>query len=500
MKKPILMSLCIFIAHATVIVHQDTKLSYNDVLLKPKRSAGSRQTVSTKTTLSYNRLTDSAIELNIPIVSANMDTVTESPMAIAMAQLGGIGIVHRNNSIEEQAEEIRRVKRARNVVIENPITISPNAPISKVRESMAKHQITSLLITDEHNKLVGIITSRDMRFISDDFHPVTGQEIQVCELMTTQEDLIVAHESIRIEEAQKILQHNHIEKLPLIHDDGTLAGLITSKDIAKKKEYPHAALDAKGRFLVGGAIGVKDDAIARAQSLVAAGCDVLVIDIAHGHSDAAIGLIKQLKILMPEVHVIAGNVATPEGTLDLIDAGADAIKVGIGPGSICTTRIMTGAGYPQLSAVIECAQVANAQGIPVIADGGITYPGDITKAIAGGASTVMLGSLLAGTDESPSERVSKNGLFYKRIRGMASFSAQADRGADKSRIVPEGVEAMVPYRGSVHAIIFQYVGGLRSGMSYCGCTSLHELIGTGEFIQITQAGVKESHPHDVVMN
>lgn len=499
MKKLCVIALAGSFLQATVIVHQDTKLSYNDVLLKPKRSAGSRQTVSTKTILSYNRLTGSALELNIPIISANMDTVTESPMAIAMAQLGGIGIVHRNNSIEEQTEEIRRVKRARNVVIEHPITIAPDAPISKARESMAKHEITSLLVTDVNNVLLGIVTSRDMRFITEDFHPITGQEIQVCELMTDREDLIVAHESIRIEEAQKILQHNHIEKLPLIHDNGTLAGLITSKDIAKKKEYPQAALDCKGRFLVGGAIGVKDDAITRASSLVEAGCDILVIDIAHGHSDAAIGLIKQLKSVMPEVHVIAGNVATPEGTKDLIDAGADAIKVGIGPGSICTTRIMTGAGYPQLSAVIECAQMAQSYGIPVIADGGICYPGDITKAIAAGASTVMLGSLLAGTDESPSERVSKNGLFYKRIRGMASFSAQADRGADKTRIVPEGVEAMVPYRGSVHAIIFQFVGGLRSGMSYCGCAQLKDLIGTGEFVQITQAGVKESHPHDVTL-
>jgi len=466
-------------------------LSYDDVLLVPKKSSiSSRLGVSLKTKLTKN------IELNMPIVSANMDTVTESEMAIAMAQLGGIGIIHRFNTIEEQKSQVERVKRARNAIIEHPFTIDEYATIAKALEQMRLYEVTSLLVINSDLQLVGIITSRDTRFCVDTDRAVTT-------IMTCVDRMVLGKPEITIDEAKKALCDYKIEKLPLINEDRTIAGLITYKDIASKLQFPNAAVDKKDRYLVGGAIGVKDDAIERAKALVEAGVDVLVIDIAHGDCDAEIAMIIEIKSLFPHVEVIAGNVATAEGTRRLIEAGADAIKVGIGPGSICTTRITTGAGYPQLSAIINCAEVAMQHGVPVIADGGIRFSGDLTKAFAAGASTVMLGSLLAGTEESPGTAFIKDGRKFKVIRGMASLGAALGRNAKTQgsgahdTFVPEGVEGTVPYRGKLSEIIYQLLGGLRSGLSYCGCTHLEELIGKGSFVQITAAGVRESHPHDI---
>lgn len=466
-------------------------LSYDDVLLVPQHSpVSSRRQVITRTKLSRS------IYLNIPIVSSNMDTVTESAMAIAMAQMGGIGIIHRFLTIEAQVAEVQKVKRHRHTVISNPCTIAPTASLTKARTLMQQHGINGLLVVDENNILLGIITSRDIRFRTD-------EQLLVATCMTPRAQLIVGDAHITIEQAQQLLTTHRIEKLPLVHADGTLAGLITSKDIAGTSDYPLASLDQQGRLLVGAAIGVKEDSIERAAALVDAGVDVLVLDIAHGHSDIAINMIRQVKALFPHVDLIAGNVATAQGAKALIEAGADAIKVGVGPGSICTTRIVTGSGYPQLSAVIACAQEADKYDIPVIADGGIRYSGDLTKAIAAGASTVMLGSLLAGTDESPGMPIVKNGKRYKVVRGMASFGANLARngknnnGRNSAEFVPEGVEGLTPYKGSVVECMYQLMGGLQSGMSYCGVTSIEALRGNGIFVEITAAGVKESHAHDV---
>ena len=465
--------------------------SYDDVLLVPQKSTvESRKQVSTKTKLSKN------IWLNMPIISSNMDTVTEAPMAIMMAQLGGIGIIHRFNTIEQQVYEVTKVKRYRNAIIKNPLTVSCNATLGDARSLMAEHDIKGLLVVNEKQQLVGIITSRDIRFRPD-------EKRLVSEFMTQRDQLIVGNPNISIADAKQLMIENRIEKLPLVNEDNTIAGLITSKDIYVKAEYPSASIDAQGRLLVGAAIGVKEDAIDRAKALVEAGVDVLVIDIAHGHSALTINVLKQLKQKFPHVDVIAGNVATEHGTRELIEAGADAIKVGIGPGSICTTRITTGSGYPQLSAIIHCAQEADKYEVPVIADGGIKYSGDITKAIAAGASTVMLGSLLAGTDESPGIPFMKNGKKYKVVRGMASFGANLGRTSklnEKRNVndfVPEGVEALTPYKGSVVECVQQLLGGLYSGMSYCGTTTIDQLRGNGVFVEITSSGIRESHPHDV---
>lgn len=473
-------------AEVTII---EQGLSYDDVLLVPQKSmVSSRRTVSTKTHLTRK------ITLNIPFVSANMHTITTADMAIAMAKLGGIGIIHRFNSIEEQVREVEKVKRYRNAVIENPVTISSTDTLAQAKELMKAYAISSLLVIDNNNTLIGILTSRDIRFLPPDSTPVA-------ELMTPKQQLIVGTPHISISEAKELLVKHQIEKLPLINDDWTIAGLITAKDIYSKTEYPHASVDKKDRLLVGAAIGVKEDALDRAAALIAAGVDVLVIDIAHGHSQLAIEITKKVKAAFPSIELIAGNVATAQGTRALIEAGADAIKVGIGPGSICTTRIVTGCGYPQLSAIIDCAREAQPYNVPIIADGGIKYSGDITKAIAAGASTVMLGSLLAGTDESPGTPFIKNGKKYKMICGMASFSANMDR-KDKTdnqtqTYVPEGVEAFKLYKGSVKETIVQLLGGLWSGMSYCGVTTLEELRGNGTFILISSASLRESHAHDV---
>ncbi len=468
-------------------------LSYDDVLLVPQKSyVSSRQSVSTRSRVTKN------IWINVPIISANMDTVTESKMAIAMAQLGGIGVIHRFNSIENQVNEIKKVKRYRNAVIEHPLTIKPDSSIQEAQDIMQLNGVQSLLVTDnsDNNKLVGIITKRDLSFNPD----LTNK---VEQLMTPKEKLIVGQDGISIDEAQKILTKYHIEKLPLIKPDWTIAGLITAKDIYTKLKFPNASVDSNGRLLVGAAIGVKDDAFERAEKLVQAGADLLVIDIAHGHSESVLDTLNKIKSKFPQVDIIAGNVATAEGALELIKAGADAIKVGIGPGSICTTRIVSGSGYPQLSAIINCAQVAAQYNIPIIGDGGIRYSGDITKAIGAGASCVMLGSLLAGTDESPGIPFIKNGKKFKIVRGMASFGANLSRvektnsNKNAENYIPEGVEAIVPYKGNLTETINQLIGGLKSGMSYCGVDNLEELCGNATFIQITSAGITESHPHDV---
>ncbi len=462
-------------------------LSYDDVLLVPQRSAvQSRRLVSTDTNLSRN------IRLSIPLVSANMDTVTESDMAIAMAQRGGIGIIHRFNSIEEEVREVERVKRFRSNIVADPKTITADATVEQAKEIMKEHGISSLLVADNEHKLAGILTSRDMRF-----RPPSNQ--LVSELMTPREQLVVGKVGITIKDAKKLLMEHRIEKLPIVQNDWTIAGLITGKDIYNKAEYPYAAVDKQDRLLVGAAIGVKEDSIERAQALVKAGADVLVIDIAHGDSDLAINMIKRVKEACPSTDIIAGNVATAQGTRNLIEAGADAVKVGVGPGSICTTRITAGSGYPQFSAVVNCAREAEKYNVPIIADGGIRYSGDITKAVAAGAGTVMLGSLLAGTDESPGIPFIKDGQKYKVVRGMASFGANLGRKDTKNKenYVPEGVEALKPYKGSVNETIQQLLGGLYSGMSYCGVHSLERLRGNGMFVEITGSGIRESHPHDV---
>jgi IMP dehydrogenase len=464
-----------------------TGITFDDVLLVPKKSSvNSRKNISVKTRLTKN------IVLNNPIVSSNMDTVTESEMAIEMARNGGIGIIHRFNSVEEQVKMVEEVKRAEGLIIPNPYCVKLDASLDEIKSLMKAKKVHSLLVS-EGGKLQGIITSRDIRFYKN------GNTAQ--EIMTPREKLIVGKPGISFEEARELLDKNRIEKLPLVDSENNIKGLITSKDILNQINRPHASLDTHGRLLVGAAIGVKDYMV-RAESLVAAEVDVLVIDIAHGHSDLAINTLKTLKEKF-EVDIIVGNVATSEGTDALIRAGADGVKVGVGPGSICITRIVTGSGVPQLTAVLNCALVAKKFNVPIIADGGIRNSGDITKALAAGASTVMLGSVLAGTDESPGELLTKDGRRVKIIRGMAGYGANmSKRERENVRsevfdIVPEGVEGMVPYRGSVKDIIKQLVGGLQSGISYCGSTNITEMQNNAEFIRVTGSGKKESGSHDI---
>ncbi|MBT3463998.1 IMP dehydrogenase [archaeon] len=469
----------------------DLGLSYDDVLLVPKRSSiKSRKDVSTTSNLTKK------IKIHVPIISANMDTVTESEMAISMAELGGVGIIHRFNTIEEQVDEVKKVKRYRNAIIENPLTVPIDLPITDLIHLGAKHKFSSFLVVDFNKKLVGIVTSRDVRFKQP------GSLI-VRDVMTPKDKLIVGMSSVSVNKAKKVMVNHKIEKLPIINDDWTVAGLITSKDIFKKALHPFSTLDSKERLMVGAAIGVKLTEIKRAKELIDAGVDFLVIDIAHGHSDHEIELLKKIKKEFPKIEVIAGNVCTPEGTRDLIKAGADCVKVGVGPGSTCVTRLVSGAGYPQISAIINCAKVADKLNVPIIADGGIKLSGDITKAIAAGASTVMLGSMLAGTEEAPGKTLIKNGKKIKIYRGMASFGAKLGKDSKNSvednisEYVPEGVEATVPYKGNVEEIIHQLVGGLRSGMSYVGAKNINEIRGKCEFVQITAGGLRESHPHDI---
>lgn len=463
-------------------------LTFDDVLLMPRHSAvRSRRDVSTASQLVAD------ITLQIPIISANMDTVTESEMAVALAHAGGIGVIHRFMSIERMAEEVRRVKRAENLIIEAPSTIDRAATVRQARQTMAEMEVGGLLILDGERRIDGILTTRDVLFEDDAERPIH-------ELMTT--DVVTAPQSTTLEAARLICHRRKIEKLPLVDEEGRLAGLITTRDIVNRLRYPHATKDAKGRLRVGAAIGVKAGEVERAAAVVAAGVDLLLLDIAHGHSTNAIEQTQRLRKRFPNVPLIAGNVASAEGTQALIDAGAQAVKIGVGPGSICITRVVTGFGVPQISALLDAYTVAHDAGVPLIADGGIRSSGDLTKALAAGAHTVMIGSLFAGTSESPGRILKRKGRRYKVTRGMASLGAtmsRSDSAADQdwNAIVPEGVEALVPYRGSVDEVLTQLVGGLRSGLSYAGATTIDELHELAEFIEMSAAGLQESMPHDV---
>lgn len=465
-------------------------LTFDDVLLVPAASAVLPREVDVSSHFTRR------IKLNIPIVSAGMDTVTEARMAIAMAREGGIGVIHKNMPIEEQARQVDRVKRSEHGVITDPIFLSPEHTIGEAVRIMEHYHISGVPVTVK-GRLVGIITNRDIRFEQDYSRPI-GE-------VMTKENLVTAPVGTTLEEAKEILRRHKIEKLPLVDEDFNLRGLITIKDIEKARKYPNSAKDAKGRLLVAAAVGVGKDTMERLEALVAAGVDVVVVDTAHGHSENVLRTVSLIKQRYPFLEVVGGNVATPEGTLALIEAGADAVKVGVGPGSICTTRVIAGIGVPQLTAILHCARVAREKGVPVIADGGIKYSGDITKAIAAGAGTVMLGSLLAGTEESPGEIEIYQGRSFKSYRGMGSLAAMKEGSRDRyfqeeaEKLVPEGIEGRVPYKGPVSEILYQLVGGLRAGMGYIGCRTIAELQEKGRFIRITQAGLRESHPHDVMI-
>ncbi len=463
-------------------------LTYDDVLLIPQKSDVLPNEIDTSTYLTKN------IKLNIPIMSAAMDTVTESAMAIAIAREGGIGIIHKNMTIEQQATEVDKVKRSEHGVIVDPFSLSPDHTLLEADQLMGKYKISGVPITVD-GKLVGILTNRDLRFEKDFSRKIS-------EVMT-KEKLVTAPQGTTLAEAQEILMKYKIEKLPIVDDDMNLKGLITIKDIEKIEKYPNSAKDKNGRLLVGAALGVTNDVLDRAKALVDAKVDVLVLDSAHGHSQNIINCVKKIKEAFPEVELIAGNIATAEAAKDLIEAGVDAIKVGIGPGSICTTRVVAGIGVPQITAVYEAAKVAHKYNIPVIADGGIKYSGDLPKAIAAGANVVMLGSVLAGCEESPGESEIYQGRQFKVYRGMGSIAAMEKGSKDRyfqtgsKKLVPEGVEGRVPYKGHVSETIFQFLGGLRSGMGYCGTKNVEELKKNGKFVKITGAGLKESHPHDI---
>ena len=469
-------------------------LTFDDVLLIPAKSEFLPNEVSIETRLSPK------MKLSTPFISAGMDTVTESDMAISMARQGGFGVIHKNMSIEEQAEQVDRVKRSESGVITNPFFLTPEHQVYDAEHLMGKFKISGVPIVNniDEQKLVGILTNRDLRFIED-------YSILISEVMTS-EDLITASVGTTLEEAQKVLQKYKIEKLPLIDDEGTLRGLITIKDIEKVIEFPNSAKDVHGRLLVGAAVGVTADAMTRVAKLVEAHVDVVVIDTAHGHSQGVLEKVKEIREAYPELDIIAGNVATAEATRDLIEAGANIIKVGIGPGSICTTRVIAGIGVPQITAVYECANEAKKHGIPIIADGGIKYSGDIVKALAAGAHAVMLGSLFAGVTESPGEMEIFQGRQYKVYRGMGSISAMKagskdryfqDVEDDAKKLVPEGIEGRVAYKGSLLNTIQQLTGGVRAGMGYCGTKDLESLRNDAQFIKITNAGLIESHPHEV---
>ena len=464
-------------------------LTFDDVLLIPAESDVTPNMIDLKTTLAGN------VKLNTPIMTAAMDTVTEAAMAIAIAREGGIGIIHKNMSIEQQADEVDKVKRSENGVIVNPFSLTEDHLVADADKLMGKYKISGVPIVDRTGKLVGIITNRDMRFLTDYSAPIS-------EVMT-KDNLITAPVGTSMEKAQEILRQHKIEKLPLIDENGYLKGLITIKDIEKAVQFPNSARDEKGRLLCGAAIGITANVLERAHALVDAQVDVLVLDSAHGHSKNIMECLKKVKAAFPNTPVIAGNIATAEAAEALIQAGADAVKVGIGPGSICTTRIVAGIGVPQVTAVYDVACVAKKYGIPVIADGGIKYSGDIVKALAAGANVVMLGSLLAGCEEAPGETEIYQGRSFKVYRGMGSLSAMAAGSKDRyfqensKKFVPEGVEGRVPYRGSVAEIIYQMKGGLRSGMGYCGKHNIEELRTDSEFVRITNAGLIESHPHDI---
>ena len=478
-----------------------TGLTFDDVLLVPKFSdVKSRKDADTRSMFSRR------IRLEVPVVSANMDTVTESAMAIALARLGGIGVVHRFLAVEEEVAEVLKVKRSEGVLIEDPVTLGPDGTVREAWQTIREREIGGIVIVDGSRKVLGLLTRRDI-MLEDDL------ERKVKEVMTGRKDLITAPKGVTLDEAKGILHAHKIEKLPVVDRRGNLAGLITSKDIMKRRQFPSATKDSKGRLRVAAAVGVKGDCAERSGRLLEAGADALVVDIAHGHSDYAVETVKMIKREFGDVEVVAGNVATARGSSDLIAAGADAVKVGVGSGSICVTRVVTGSGVPQLTAILDSVAGARGSGVPVIGDGGIRNPGDVTKALAAGASSVMIGSLFAGTEESPGPTVLRDGVRYKLTRGMASLAAAVDRrvreskgsGAKEDELiegviedsVPEGVEGLIPYKGRVEEVVKQLVGGLKSGMSYSGAHDLPELRKKAEFMRITPAGFKESLPHDI---
>ncbi|MBD5144148.1 MAG: IMP dehydrogenase [Ruminococcus sp.] len=468
---------------------QKEGLTFDDVLLIPAKSDVTPNMVSLETKLTAN------IKLNTPVLTAAMDTVTDARMAVAIAREGGIGIIHKNMSIEQQANEVDKVKRSENGVIVDPFSLTADALVADADALMGKFRISGVPIVDENKKLVGIITNRDMRFLTD-------FSIKISEVMT-KENLITAPVGTTLAQAQKILRRHKIEKLPIVDENGVLKGLITIKDIEKSVRFPNSARDARGRLLCGAGIGVTANMLDRAKALIDAQVDVLVLDSAHGHSANIINALKKLKAEFPDTPVIAGNIATAEAAEELIQAGADCLKVGIGPGSICTTRVVAGIGVPQITAVYDVACVAKKYQIPVIADGGIKYSGDIVKALAAGADVVMLGSLLAGCEEAPGDTEIYQGRQFKVYRGMGSLGAMANGSTDRyfqegaKKLVPEGVEGRVPYKGALADTIFQLIGGIRAGMGYCGCATIPELWEKAQFVRITGAGLKESHPHDI---
>ena len=468
-------------------------LTYDDVLLIPAYSEVLPRDVDTRSYLTRK------IRLNIPIVSAAMDTVTESELAIALAQAGGIGILHKNMTIQQQAEEVRKVKRSESGMIQDPVTLHEDATIGDALQIMKEYSIGGIPVINSGNKLVGIITNRDLRFQKE-----LGRSVQ--EVMT-RDNLVTAPQGTDLLKAEEILQNYKIEKLPVVDSDGKLIGLITYKDIQKFKNYPKACKDEHGRLRVGAAVGVLAENMDRVAALVAAGVDVITVDTAHGHSKGVIDMVKLIKSVYPDLQIIAGNIATAEAAIALADAGADAVKVGIGPGSICTTRIIAGVGVPQLYAVYECAKALRGRNIPVIADGGIKQTGEIVKAIAAGASSIMAGSLFAGVEESPGETIIYEGRKFKSYRGMGSVEAMAKGSKDRyfqdetdvvTKLVPEGIVGRVPYKGTLAEVVFQYVGGLRAGMHYCGAATIEDLQ-DARFVRITAAGMRESHPHDITI-
>lgn len=478
-----------------LLTFSEVALTFDDVLLQPGYSEVLPAEVSLRTHLAGD------ITLNIPVLSAAMDTVTEAPMAIALARQGGIGVVHRNLSPETQAEEVDKVKRSQSGMIVNPITLRPTATLAEAEQLMSRYHISGVPITDDDNRLLGILTNRDIRFVTPGPQPVTD--------FMTHETLITAPVGTSLVQAKQILHQYRIEKLPLVDEAGQLKGLITVKDILKLLDYPNQAADEDGRLLCGAAIGVGESGLARLAQLVAAGVDVVVVDTAHGHTRIVLDTVREIKNRFPGLPIVAGNVASGEGAQALIDAGADAIKVGIGAGSICTTRVISGAGMPQVTAIRECANVARKKNVPVIADGGIKYSGDIVKALAVGADAVMLGSMLAGLEESPGEIILYEGRRYKVYRGMGSLGAMQGHGADRyasgvaqpqrDKLVPEGVEGQTPYKGKLEDVVYQLMGGVRAGMGYVGAADLRDLQEKARFVQITNAGLLESHPHSIMV-
>ncbi len=471
--------------------HLPEGLTFDDVLLQPARSNVLPAMADTRTRLSRN------IFLNIPIVSSAMDTVTESHMAIALAQQGGVGFIHRNMTIERQAEEVDRVKRSESGMIVDPVTISPDKKIADALDLMQRFRISGVPVT-QNGKLVGILTNRDLRF-------ETRYDLPISQVMT-KENLITVPVGTTLEDAEEILHRHRVEKLLVVDDAYNLKGLITVKDIQKKLKYPNAAKDEQGRLRTGAAVGSTGDFLERAQALVAKKVDILAIDSAHGHSEGVLNALATLKKFLPShINVIAGNVGTFEGARDLIEFGADGVKVGIGPGSICTTRVVSGAGMPQITAIAEAVKATRAAGVPLISDGGIKYSGDVTKAIASGADVVMIGSLLAGTDESPGETILYQGRTFKSYRGMGSLGAMAIGSTDRysqeagGKLVPEGIEGRVPYKGPLSEMVFQLVGGLKAGMGYCGCATIPELQDRSKFVRVSMAGLREGHVHDVII-